>query len=194
MMNNLAVFVTEQTTLIAIHDETQLDWVQLSWVHDRDFLSFLSALLETKSQPKIKMNCDNAQIPHRWLKGEHYLFTYHEWVSICQNFIRSFRLPEGGEEFAYFRRISTQESKKRLLTLTEELTGLFRAVDIDIYVVISTDKPHWSLEKEGKTSIENLKEYWDKLPKIEDVLQEIMDGNKNETDIEQPEDGKPREL
>ena len=194
MTNNLAVFVTEKTTLIAIHDETQLDWVQLSWIYDRDFLSFLSSLLEAKRQPKIKMNCDNAQIPHKWLKGEHFLFTYHEWISICQSFIRSFHLPDGNDDFAHFRRFCTQESKEKLLLLTEELTGLFRAVDIDIFVVIATDKPHWSLEKEGTTSIENLKGYWDKLPKIEDLLKELIEGCKNETNTEQPEDGKTREL
>lgn len=185
-MSNLAVFVTERTTLIAIHDETQLDWVQLSWIHDRDFLSFLSALLEKKPQPKIKMNCDNAQIPNKWLRGEHYLFTYHEWVSLCQNFIRSFRVSDGGDDFSCFRRESTKRSKNRLEELTEELTGLYKAVNVEIFVVISTDKPHWSIEKEGKTSIENLKEYWETLPKIEDLMKDIFAEFRNETDTNQP--------
>lgn len=186
-MSNLAVFVTEKTTLISIHDETQLDWVQLSWIHDRDFLSFLSALLEKKPQPKIKMNCDNAQIPKKWLKGEHYLFTYHEWVSICQNFIRSFRTAEGDDDFSYFRRLSTKKSKQKLYELTQELTGLYRAVDIEIFVVISTDKPHWAIEKEGKTSIDNLRDYWNTLPKIEDLMRDILSETKNETNTNKPE-------
>ena len=184
--NDTAIFVTEKTSLIAL-EATEFSWQQYSWFHHRDFLSFLSDHLLDQPMPKVKMNCHNAQIPTRWLQGRHYLFTYHEWVSLCQRFIRTVRIPEGADFFSDFRRDCLRRSKEELIDMIENLTGLFRVTDIDIFVVLSSSKPHWTIEENGQTSIEYMKETYHKIiPDIDELLRDLMRDN-NATDTDTPE-------
>lgn len=181
-----AVFVTEKTSLIALEAE-EFSWSQYSWFNHRDFLSFLSDYLVKQPMPKIKMNCHNAQIPTKWLRGTHYLFTYHEWVSLCQRFVRTARIPEGEDFFSDFRRDCMRRSKEELIDLIENLTGLFRVTDIDLYVVLSTTKPHWIPKENGQTSIEYMKEtYHNAIPDFDQLIKDLMREN-NATDTDTPE-------
>lgn len=181
----VAIFVTEKTSLIAL-DADEFSWEQFSWFNHRDFLAFLSEYLVDQPMPKVKMSCHNAQIPTKWMHGRHYLFTYHEWVSLCQRFIRTARMPEGGDFFSEFRRECMRKSKDDLVGLIQNLTGLFRVSEFDIFVVLSTTKPHWTIEENGQTSIEYMKETYHKvIPDIDALLKELM-REKNETDIDTP--------
>lgn len=181
-----AIFVTEKTSLIAL-EEHNYSWREFSWVFDRAFLSFLSERLLAEPMPKIKMGCNNAQIPTKWLRGTHYFFTFHEWVAMCQRFIRNTRFPEGDDVFTEFRRYCLRESKDRVEGLVDELNGLFRVAQFDVFVVLSTTKPHWILEHEGQTSKEYMKEEWRRLtPDIDKILKEIMEQT-NEINTDTPE-------
>ena len=181
-----AIFVTEKTSLIAL-EESKYHWEEFSWVFDEAFLSFLSERLLVEPMPKIKMGCNNAQIPTQWLRGQHYMFTFHEWVALCQRFIRNVRFPEGDEVFTEFRRYCLRESKDRVEDLVDALNGLFRVAQFDVFVVLSTTKPHWFLEYEGKTSTEYMKEEWQRItPDIDKILKEIMEQT-NEIDTDPPE-------
>ena len=180
-----AIFVTDKQTLIAL-EETEYSWMTFSWFIDRSFLAFLSSELEKKPQPKIKMSCDNAQIPSQWLRGKHYLLTYHEWVALCQRFLRTSRSPEGEDDFSDFRRGCLIASKERLLDLIEDLNGLYRIVDFEVFVVLSTVRPHWETEKEGMTSIEKMKSDWEEiLTNLENSIKELM-RTANETNTDTP--------
>lgn len=169
-----AIFVTERTSLIAL-EESEYSWVTFSWFTDRDFLDFISRELDRKPQPKIKMACDNAQIPSKWLRGTHYFFTFHEWIALCQRFLRDCRSPEGDDSFSEFRRGCLHHSKESVLECVEDLNGLFRVVDFDVYVVLSTVLPHWDTENVGVTSLESMKQGWEGIfLEIENTIKDLM--------------------
>tara|TARA_R110002153_G_scaffold24223_1_gene77523 strand:+ start:109 stop:675 length:567 start_codon:yes stop_codon:yes gene_type:complete len=182
-----AIFVTERTTLIAM-EEHQFAWETFSWMLDREFLSFLAGHLAETPQPKIRMSCNNAQIPAHWLRGEHFLFTYHEWVSFCQRFLRTSRRVGGQTSFAEFRQYCVVESNEKLSRSIDDLTGLFREVDFDIFVVLSTTKPRWENEVEGKTSLKYMEEEWIRLiPDMDAVLKDLIRESQNEINTDTPE-------
>lgn len=181
-----AIFVTEKNSLIALEAD-EFSWQQFSWFQHRDFLAFLSEYLTKQPMPKIKMNCHNAQIPTKWLQGNHFLFTYHEWVSLCQRFVRTARIPEGVDFFSDFRRDCMRRSKEEIIEMIENLTGLFRVTDIDIFVVLSSSKPHWTIEENGLTSIEYMKETYNKIiPDFNELMKNIM-RDRDATDTDTPE-------
>ena len=185
--NQTAVFVTEKTTLIALDDPFSLDWEQFSWINDHDFLEFVSSNLDQEKTPKIKMKCNNAQVPSKWLRGTHYIFTYHEWVVLCQRFIVRVGLSDGATSFDDYRRFLLEASKKKVASHITDLTGLYRLADCEIFVLVATTKPHWVSSMEGKTSLEHLKGYWESLG-IDTMLANLFTDISNEINANEPKE------
>lgn len=173
-----AVFITDKTALVALGGSGAYTWAEFSWLFDRAFLSFVSDSLIKEHQPKIKMSCDNPQIPSEWLRGQHHLFTYHEWVTLCQKFIRRVRPPTGDDGFSDFRRDCLQKSKDVLVELIDQITGLYRLFDQEVFVVLSSKQPHWVVKEDGASSIESMKnQYNSVVSEVNDLLQQIREEN-----------------